>query len=158
VNSVVLGCMLLATACNSAETRKVSEAERRLEKIEKRAKTVFTEGRAFPIGTAKTLPESPNPNMKGCCGGKSGGNQVDNRCPVTTEWANDPVWMALGFSLDEPSNYRYTYQSSDGKSFTATAVGDLDCDMQEATFTLTGKLDESGNPTIDLKKPPPDVF
>jgi hypothetical protein len=104
---------------------------------------LFAENAAFTTGKAKTLPAGDT-----CCKGEKG------KCAVTTEWATDPVWKALEFSIDEPTLYRYTYESTDGKSFTATAVGDTDCDGQNATFTLTGKLDQAGNPTVDLQKPP----
>ena len=97
-------------------------------------------------------------NAGGCCYGKSDGQKVDNKCPVSKEWASDPVWSALGFSIDGASAYRYQYDGKDGNSFTVTAVGDLDRDGQPATFTLTGKLDAAGNPSVDLTKPPAGTF
>ena len=133
---------------------KKSEAELQLNAIGKKAKIVAGETSAFPIGTAKTLPASPDASFKGCCGGKSTGAAVDNKCPPSADWASDPVWKTLEFTIDEPTTYRYTYESTDGKSFTATAAGDADCDNEEAVFTLTGKLDASGIPVTELAKPP----
>lgn len=124
---------------------KESEAALQLNKLGKLAKIKAAETGAFPIGKAKVLPADNG--SPGCCGGG------DNKCKVSTEWASDPVWKALELQIDEPTLYRYSYESSDGKSFTATAVGDVDCDGKPATFTLTGKLDASGMPTIDLAKP-----
>lgn len=124
---------------------KQTEAQLQLNKIAKRAKVAAQSNGAFPTGKAKVLPADNG--SPGCCGGG------DNKCKVSTEWASDPVWKTLEFSVDEPTLYRYSYDSSDGKSFTATAVGDLDCDGKPATYTLTGKLDASGNPTTDVVKP-----
>lgn len=126
-----------------AGASKSSEAALQLNKIGKNAKVAFATNGAFPTGKAKTLPAGDT-----CCKGDKG------KCAVTTDWASDPVWKALDFSIDEPSLYRYSYESADGKSFTATAVGDTDCDGQNATFTLTGKVDQGGTPSIDLQKPP----
>ena len=57
-------------------------------------------------------------------------------CNDAAAWQN-PTWQALDFSIDEPHMFRYAYES-DGKTFTAKAVGDLDCDGTEVTYTLTG--------------------
>jgi hypothetical protein len=141
-----------------AHKSKKSEAALQLNAIGKKAKVVFVEKGAFPIGKAKPLPATPDPSFKGCCGGKSAGSTVDNKCPVTADWTSDPVWQALMFQIDEPTSYRYTYESTDGKSFKATAAGDLDCDNQEAVFTLTGTIDAGGNPEVTLEKPATGVY
>ncbi len=139
---------------------KVTEAGSALDQIGKGAKRAYGETGAFPIGSSKLLPAN-NANSDvgaGCCGGKSDGQKINNKCPASKDWASDPVWSALGFSIDDASAYRYQYDSKDGKTFTATAVGDADCDGQPATFTLTGKLDAAGNPTTELTKPPAGTF
>ena len=125
---------------------KMNEAAVQLNALGKHAKVVFAESGAFPKGMSSVLPANPT-NNKGCCG------TSDAKCPVSKDWETDPVWKALDFRIDEPTMYRYKYESADGKSFTATAVGDTDCDGQDATFTLTGSVDASGNPTADLKLP-----
>ncbi len=134
---------------------KVSEAEIRLNAIAKSAKRVYGDTSAFPTGTSKVLPDrNGNPVGGGCCGSMGSGSNVDNKCPPSKDWAGDPVWSALGFQIDEPTLYRYKYESADGKTFTATATGDADCDGHEAVFTVTGKLDASGSPTTELTMPP----
>jgi hypothetical protein len=140
-DSAVAACMQKGMEDYTSKS-KATEAGLLLNRLGKSAKRVFAETSAFPIGKAKTLPAGDT-----CCKGEKG------KCPVTTDWTSDPVWKALEFSIDEPTLYRYSYESTDGKSFTATAVGDTDCDGQNATFTLTGKLDAAGNPTVDLQKP-----
>jgi hypothetical protein len=127
-----------------ATKSKESEAGMQLNKLGKMAKVKFAETAAFPIGKAKTLPPPRTGDF--CCGDASG------KCAASTEWANDPVWKTLEFSIDEPTMYRYSYESTDGKSFTATAIGDTDCDGAGATFTLTGTID-NGNPSVNLSIP-----
>jgi hypothetical protein len=130
-----------------------SEALVQLDAVAKRAKAVFRETKAFPIGTSAELPARNGDILGGgCCGGKSTGAQTDNKCAVSTEWAGDPVWKALAFTLDKPSMYRFKYASTDGKSFVLTATGDLDCDEKEAVFTVRGKLD-GANPTATVEMP-----
>jgi hypothetical protein len=130
---------------------KSSEAPLMLNTIAKKAKIAAAEKSAFPTGTAKELPAAPGPGP-GCCG------TADGKCAVSADWANDPVWKALDFSIDQPTMYRYKYESADGKSFTATATGDTDCDGDAAVFTVKGTLDASGNATTELMVPPKGKF
>lgn len=62
--------------------------------------------------------------------------------PDAKTWSH-PTWRALGFSVREPFLYQYEYVS-DGASFTARAIGDLDCDGVTATFERTGRIDADG--------------
>ncbi len=144
---------------NERGVKHLREPVQHLREVGKAAKHVFGESGKFPIGTSKTIPVVPadSPGGKGCCNGKSDGATVDNKCPVTQDWAADPVWKALDFKLGEPSNYRYTYESSDGKSFTATAEGDLDCDGESAILTLTGTLVD-GKPKTKFTLPGANVY
>jgi hypothetical protein len=61
------------------------------------------------------------------------------------------VWTELDFEIGEETHYRYTYES-DGFTFTATAIGDLDCDGKVAIWTLAGSVVD-GNPTVTLTAP-----
>jgi len=109
----------------------------------------------FPIGTSKQLPV-PTPidaAYKGCCGSKSTGKAVDNKCPVSKDFKTDPIWSTLDVSIDEPSWHLFKYESKDGKSFVITAEGDLDCDGDVATYTLSGTLDAEGRPITTLTQP-----
>ena len=139
-DSVAADCMKKDFEAYASKS-KASEAALQLNKLGKRAKMVFGETSSFPSGKAKMLPDVPT-----CCSGEGG------KCAVSTAWASDPVWKALDFSIDEPSMYRYSYES-DGKTFTALAVGDTDCDGTFATFTLAGTIDAAGNPSVNLTKP-----
>jgi len=71
---------------------------------------------------------------------------------------NDPVWKKLGFSVAERNRYQYQYKgSADGKSFIATALGDVDCDAIPATYELRGTL-EGGKPVVNMISPAPGVY
>jgi hypothetical protein len=134
---------------------KVSEAALHLNAIAKKAKLVFGETGKFPVGTSKVLPvgNADSAVGGGCCGSKSSGGSVDNKCAVSKDWAADPVWKALEFSIDEPTLNRYKYESADGMSFTATAAGDADCDGEEAVYVLKGTV-ANGSPNVELVPPP----
>lgn len=116
---------------------KVSEAQLQLNKLAKLAKDAFVIDGEFPKGTVP-LPVS-------CC--ESGG-----QCTDPGVWL-DPIWQKLEFSIDEPQRFRYSYVS-DGKTFFATAVGDLDCDGTEITYTLKGTSD-GDIPQTEILAPPP---
>jgi hypothetical protein len=128
-----------------------SRADLYLSELARAAERAYAQGGSYPIGRSRTLPVN-HVSRTGCCGEKST-SVVDNKCPVSTEWKTDVVWAALGFEIAEPARYRLTYESSDGKSFVATAVGDLDCDGTEATYTLTGGVTAQGDPTTNVISP-----
>jgi len=118
---------------------KSTEAKVQLNKIEKSAKVSFITNASFPKGAAATLPAKP------CC---------PDKCPPA-DWAKDPVWSALDFQIEEATRFQYHYES-DGQTFTATAVGDLDCDGVAITYKLTGKTVD-GHPETALEEPPPNT-
>ena len=45
----------------------------------------------------------------------------------------------LGFTVDGAFHFQYSYES-DGKTFTASATGDIGCTGKPATTTLTGRV------------------
>jgi hypothetical protein len=118
-----------------------TEATLMLNKIGKNAKRVFGEIGAFPTGKVGLSPATV------CCSGQGA------KCPVDAKAWADPVWQNLEFTIDEPHSFQYTYQGDGGKTFTATAVGDLDCDTNMITYKLEGSVDPSGNPTVKLSEP-----
>src|SRR5262249_44354772 len=88
----------------------------------------------FPKGTL-----GPTPPLGACCG--KGGKCM----PYADEWT-DPIWRALGFSIDDPHYFAYSY-TSDGQTFTARANGDLNCNGVYSTFEMLGK-DGDASPTL----------
>jgi len=137
----ILAAVAIPAFMDYMKRSKKTEAELQLDKIGARAKRAFHQTGAFPKGEAPLTPAAP------CCG------QPSNRCAAPpAAWAQ-PVWRALDFSIDRPSLYQYSYES-DGKTFTAKAVGDLDCDTIMSTYELRGTV-ENGEPTVTLTMPPP---
>jgi hypothetical protein len=119
---------------------KATEASLLLNNIGKNAKRVFVENSAYPIGKAALTPATD------CCKGEGGKCAVD-----AAQWKVEP-WATLGFEISEPHLFRYSYESTDGKTFTATAVGDPDCSGKPVTYTLNG-TSTAGNPSVNLTPP-----
>jgi hypothetical protein len=113
-----------------------NEAVAALGRLGKAAQAYRKANGAYPVGKAELTPAAP------CCQGPA------LHCPVV-EWS-DPTWKALGFAVDKAGLYQYAYRS-DGKTFTATAIGDLDCDGISVVYTLTGNADG----TTALTEPTP---
>ncbi len=120
---------------------KATEAKLNLNKLAKELKVYYVTQSSYPAGSAATLPAGE------CCKGPN------NKCPVDASWSKDPVWSALDFQMDEPAVYRYSY-TSDGKTATATAVGDPACDGHVETYTLNVTA-ENGNPKVEIVEPKP---
>ena len=124
-----------------------SEASLNLNKIGKAAKRVKGEIGTYPKESAALLP----PSSKHCC-------DAGGACAAKPDaFRADPGWQHLEFEIDEPSKYQYSY-TSDGKNFTAYAIGDLDCDGVAATFTMVGTTTAAGNPSINIISPPSGVY
>lgn len=114
------------------------EAKLQLNRIAKMAAAAWAENGAFPVGDTGLTPATP------CCAGP------DKRCPADpTPW-HHPVWQALDLEPSELLRFQYRYQS-DGKTFTATAVGDPGCDGDPITLTATGRATD-GTPILDVPR------
>jgi hypothetical protein len=137
--------LLVGGACSSAEFAKKGkkdEAEVNLDRIGKGAKSAFmVDGSSFPIGSIGPTPDVP------CC---SAG--PDHKCqPDLRQWA-DSIWDKLDFSVDGPHYFQYSYESADGKTFTAKAIGNLDCDNVDIVYVLAGSIVDTA-PMVQLTKP-----
>ena len=76
--------------------------------------------------------------------------QTGQRCVAGNPvWANDGVWLALGFSLPDTHHYMPGYTGSGAGTnaqFTAYAKGDLNCNGTLAEFVRVGSINSVGNP------------
>jgi prepilin-type N-terminal cleavage/methylation domain-containing protein len=140
----ILAAVAIPAFMDYMKRSKKTEAALQLNKIGKNAKRTYSETSAY-----SSLPGALLPAGAGCCGGPS------NHCAATpAAFATDTGWQALDFQIDEPSLFQYQYTgAADGKSFTATAKGDLDCDGTFITYTLNGTA-ANGNPAVTLIEPP----
>jgi type IV pilus assembly protein PilA len=70
-----------------------------------------------------------------------------HKCPPNPTVGDSSTWNALHFDLPDPHYYRYEYASSGtdtDASFTARALGDLDCDGSYSTFEMTAHANATG--------------
>jgi type IV pilus assembly protein PilA len=118
-----------------------TEARMHVEKIYNAARIYWLEPHG-QVGSISPLPpqfpdsKAATPAIR-CCvtGGGPGG-----RCaPDASAW-QDPTWIGLSFSMDDPHYYQYEFESN-GAEFTARALGDLDCDGDLSTFGMIGRVD-----------------
>lgn len=144
----ILAAVAIPAFMDYMKRSKKTEASLQLNKIGKNAKRAYSESSAYPTGTAGPTPAKPGGSGGGgCCGGPN------NHCaPDSPAFAADPAWSALDFQIDEPTLFVYGYTGGTA-TYAATAVGDLDCDGIEITFTLNGAA-VSGSPTATLTEPP----
>lgn len=139
----ILAAVAIPAFLDYQKRGKVSPVSLELNKLGKSLKVYFIENAAFPIGDAPLTPDKP------CCG------QPNNKCAVDPAMFTG-IWQKLDFALTEPTAYRYSYHS-DGKTVEISAVGDLDCDGQEATYKLEVAA-PNGNPTAAIAPPPAGVY
>jgi hypothetical protein len=121
------------------------EARASVQKLYDGARAYYLEEVADRSGrnlVPKQFPVTPSPDtappVGSCC------DQPDRKCRPDPSLWNAPTWIELKFSMDDPHYYSYRYVS-DGKSFTAQAIGDLDCDGVYATYELSGAATPDGN-------------
>lgn len=140
----LVGCKAKAAHNAREELReaRASEAERELHAIGKAVRIYAAENDKLPAGHAPLTPAVP------CCQHPSG------LCEPAEEdrvWDAEP-WDTLDFLLEDSHRFQYAYDS-DGATFTARAVGDLDCKGDRVTITMVGRLGEDGEVVIERDDP-----
>ena len=141
----ILAAVAIPSFMDYIKRSKKSEASLQLNKIGKNAKRYYAETGSYVATTSNTVP-TPVTGLA-CCG------NATNHCPAApSSFVADTTWTALDFQIDEPTLFVYKYTGA-AQSFTATAVGDLDCDGTAITYTLAGTADK-GNPTVTITEPP----
>jgi Tfp pilus assembly protein PilE len=118
---------------------KNTESTLMLRKLERAAKRYAMENNALPTASAPLTPATP------CCDGPG------HRCNEPQSWQT-PAWQALAFQIDEPHQFQYAYES-DGKTFTARAVGDPSCRGRSVSYELRGVLGDAGAVTFTQHGP-----
>ena len=120
-----------------------TEARMHIEKIYNGARVYWMEPHA-QAGVVGSLPpqlpvsKAATPALRCCV--ISG---VGSRCvPEPTQW-QDPTWVAVQFSMDDPHYYQYEFTAS-ATQFTARAIGDLDCDGVTSSYSMVGRVNAEG--------------
>lgn len=124
-----------------------SEAAQSLERISAGAKVYYETiladvngrplPRQFPDTSGCGSPPCPTP-ASSCC------SQSGMIC-ANTSWSAD-VWSAVRFNISVPHYYQYFLDSAGtntAATFTADALGNLDCDTITATWRITGNIDSN---------------
>ena len=143
---LVLAAVAIPSFMKYLSNAKTTEARIQIEKITMGARVYFLDSfagkglqvikRQFPDTVSMTPAVS-------CCAEKG------RKCTPSAAFWTDPSWVALGYSMDDPHNYRYEFISSGistASAFTARAKGDLDCDGKESTFEMYGRIGVGGEP------------
>ena len=103
---------------------KTTEAKLQLTRLSKVAKSYYAEYGELPTADGPLTPAEP------CC------KQPGRFCPAGDPGWQDPAWLKLDFEPYDRTRFQYTFHSTPTRLI-ATAVGDLDCDGAEVSYTLT---------------------
>jgi prepilin-type N-terminal cleavage/methylation domain-containing protein len=142
----ILAAVAIPMFMDSMKKAKKTEAMIQLDKIGKKATEEYVTNAAYPSGTATLTPATD------CCT-----QNVDSKrkCAVAAADWNTPQWQALDFSLDKDFQFQYSYTPGTGNTtFTAYAIGNLDCDTDFITYTNFGDT-VNGTPRTKITEPPP---
>jgi type IV pilus assembly protein PilA len=157
----ILAAVAIPAFLDYMKRSKATEASLQLNKIGLSDKRIFGETGSFPAtSSAGALPIglAANGGMY-CCGGVGGitggtvGTTVNNKCTAVPDlFKADPGFGPLEFSVDEASQYEYSYLGN-ATAPIAYALGDVDCDGTPATWTLQVTKTTAGNPQVNLVPP-----
>ncbi len=142
---------------------KQGEASLNLNKIAKANKRIIGETGTYSATNGALLPTGPASGGGQCCGGQGGvtgtpGPSVNNKCTGNpAAFAGDAGWTALEFSVDEASQYEYSYIGGAALS-TGLAIGDVDCNSISATFQAVMAVTPAGNPQVNFINPLPGTY
>lgn len=160
----LLALLMFAPACDrsdenakegpSKELNPLSEYKRKSISGEARVKVkrMADDVQAYymsPPASAGLTPTEPSlppaapmtPAAGSCC------KQPKGRCaPSPQDWSAEG-WRAIGFEVLDPHYYSYALEV-DGDTFVAKAAGDLDCDGELSSYSLSGRI-EGGAVVID---------
>jgi len=142
----ILAAVAIPAFLDYIKKSKSSEASINLNKIGKNLKTYFDANQSFPGANALIAPAGLGVGGNNCCGGVGtpvGGvasATINNKCDADPAAFNVPAWQEIEFSMNEPSQYQYSYQVGLATGPTANAaafaIGDLDCNSASSTWTL----------------------
>ena len=143
----LVGCLAKATSKsvenyqkNSQNTEAKFMVQKMYDGVRAFAMTPQVDTESLMAASPRLPAESvgPTPPLGSCC--KQGG-----KCePNAKDWEH-PTWMAIEFAISDPFYYSYEYKKTSDTEFSVIAHGDLDCDGDYSTFTLTGSMTADGN-------------
>src|SRR4051812_20449757 len=143
----ILAAVAIPAFMDYMKRSKKTEASLQLNKIGKNSKRAYMENSTYVTGSAGVTP-TPVVAGKSCCG--SAGKSPHHCAANPAGWTG--AWPALEFEIDEDTLFYYSYPGP-ATPYPAIAVGDLDCDGTEITYSLTGTA-VNGQPAYELSEPP----
>ncbi len=140
----VLAAVAIPSFMKYLSNARTTEARIQIEKITIGARAYYLDGFA---GKGLQVIKSQFPNSVSMTPAVSCCVEKGRKCLPNAEIWNDPSWVMLAYSMDDPHLYRYEFISSGvstASTFTARAKGDLDCDGVESTFEAYGRIGAGG--------------
>jgi prepilin-type N-terminal cleavage/methylation domain-containing protein len=141
----ILAAVAIPAFSKYIKRSKTAEAAGQLNKMWAGSVTYFETDHVDAAGAtlAKQFPASVNnvPGQDCSC-------QASGKCPGGgTEWQH-ASWVALQFSMPDPFIYKPKYTSAGtgtASTFTAEAIGDLNCNGTQSNFKRLGAVDANGD-------------
>ena len=114
----------------------LNEPARFLDAVGTAARVYYVTNGEYPVGQADWT------STRGCC---QHHNQVCETDP--RDWGADPMWSALGVTLQSPHRFLYRYRGTRDR-FEVEAEGDFDCDTEGTTRMWVQGTVENGGPAL----------
>jgi type IV pilus assembly protein PilA len=135
----ILAALAIMGIAKYTRAAKTTEAKAQIDKIVKLADLAYFEDRgtnADPAEGTVILTNQLCPSVA-----KTPGSAPPS-AKITLNEAQWTPWKAcLGFEINGPQYYSYTYDATGNASYVATANGDLDGDTTESTFSRSAIVD-----------------
>jgi Tfp pilus assembly protein PilE len=142
----ILASVAIPAFMDYMKKSKRSEAELNLNLLFKSNKVNYVDHAAYVTTNAAATPAAS------CCTQNFNGRAQCAAVPA--DWQGDPTWTTLDFEMAQPFYFQYAYTgAANGRSYTATADGDLDCDGVTVQYQVIGAVSPGGTPTTQLLKP-----
>jgi len=116
----VLAAVAIPAFFDYTKKARSTEAEVELRRLERAVRGYHIMNGELPVDRAPLTPASS------CC---------ERECEAAQNEFQTAAWQKFDFAVYGRQHFQYSYES-DGKSFVAKAVGDLDCDGVDVTYTL----------------------
>lgn len=141
----ILAAVAIPAFMDYIKKSKKTEAMLQLNKISKNDKVYFANNNSSFAPTATAV--LPGADGAACSGPGGKFSVLSHSDWLVTGWSD------LDFEIDEPNLFSYHY-TNNTSSATATAVGDLDCDGTDITYTLN-VVNNGGAVQASYTEPPP---
>jgi len=104
-------------------------------------KNIADKSKDFQINHT-TLPPSSTTTHAGADGAACSASNGKFAIEPASSWFADPAWSSLDFHIDEETQFTYHYTGGSATAGNAQAVGDLDCDGTQISFSEDLKIVE----------------